>query len=132
MRKKDDTIKKKKVKKTTEGGRNLVLLGVASILIATVTTGISLVIYHNSGDIYLDRSRPGYLPDEEEIGGEEEEELEYDFSKNGNVTVDGIDEYLKELNTEVEAIDSYKKPFESNVLSDKNLGIMEEETETGD
>ena len=51
----------------TKGGKNLVLLGVLAVLIATVTTCISLAIYHNSGDIYLDRSRPGFLPDEEEI-----------------------------------------------------------------
>ena len=49
----------------TTGGRNLVLLGVGSILIAFIMTGVSLAVYHNSGDIYLDRSRPGFLPDEE-------------------------------------------------------------------
>ena len=126
MNKKDRVGKKKRIKRTTDGGRNLLLLGIASVLIAIVTTGISLIVYHNSGDIYLDRSRPGYLPDEEEVGEESEEESEYDFSKDGSVTVDGVDEYLKELNAEIEAIDSYKKPFESNVLSDKNLGISEE------
>ena len=51
----------------TKGSRNLVLLGVMSIVIAGATVGISLLIYHNSGDIYLDRSRPGFLPDEEEM-----------------------------------------------------------------
>ena len=120
MNKKDRVGKKKRIKRTTDGGRNLLLLGIASVLIAIVTTGISLIVYHNSGDIYLDRSRPGYLPDEEEVGEESEEESD------GSVTVDGVDEYLKELNAEIEAIDSYKKPFESNVLSDKNLGISEE------
>ena len=53
-------------KKMTHGGRNLVILGVAATVIAIITTGVSLLIYHNSGDIYLDRSRPGFLPDEEE------------------------------------------------------------------
>ena len=51
----------------TRGGKNLVLLGASAVLIATVTTCISLAIYHNSGDIYIDRSRPGFLPDKEEI-----------------------------------------------------------------
>ena len=54
-------------KKIPRGGWNLIIMGLISIVIATATTGISLAIYHNSGDIYLDRSRPGFLPDEEEI-----------------------------------------------------------------
>ena len=52
----------------SSGGRKLIILGIASALIALATTGISLAIYHNSGDIYLDRSRPGFLPDEDEKG----------------------------------------------------------------
>ena len=35
----------------SSGGRKLIILGIASALIALVTTGISLAIYHNSGDI---------------------------------------------------------------------------------
>ena len=57
----------------TVGSRNLIILGVVSGIIALATTGVSLAVYHNSGDIYLDRSRPGYLPDKEEI--EEEDEM---------------------------------------------------------
>ena len=44
----------------TKGGWNLVILGAASILIALVTTGVSLAIYKFSGDIYLDRSAPDF------------------------------------------------------------------------
>ena len=66
----------KKSKKIMHGGRNLVILGVVSTVLAVMTTGVSLAIYHNTGDIYLDRSRPGYLPDEEEIENEEENEVE--------------------------------------------------------
>ncbi len=54
-------------KKQNRGAINLIIMGLLAVLIAVSTTGISLAIYHNSGDIYLDRSRPGYLPDEEEI-----------------------------------------------------------------
>ena len=61
-------------KKMEPGGRNLVLLGVLATLIAVITTGVSLMLYHNSGDIYLDRSRPGFLPDEEEAEDEAYEE----------------------------------------------------------
>jgi hypothetical protein len=62
--------------KTQSGARNLVLLGLASILIAVMTTSVALAIYHNSGDIYLDRSRPGYLPDEQEIEKDEDKKDE--------------------------------------------------------
>jgi hypothetical protein len=57
-----------------------------------------LAIYHNSGDIYLDRSRPGFLPDEDEISEEEEKnEEEYDFAKDGALTKEGMDDYLKNM-----------------------------------
>jgi hypothetical protein len=114
----------------THGGRNLVILGVASTLIALLTTGASLAIYHNSGDIYLDRSRPGYLPDESEIEEEgEKEEEEYNFEKSGKLTIEVIEEYLEKLQMEVKAIDAYDKPFDEDVLSDERLGIPNTETE---
>ena len=109
----------------TSGGRNLVILGVASAVIAITTTGISLMIYHNSGDIYLDRSRPGFLPDEEEISGDDTEE-EYVFDKNGTVTKETLEEYLKHLNEEVDALELYANPFAEEMLSDSKLGIPEE------
>ena len=62
----------------TPNGRKLVVLGIASVIIALLTTSVSLALYHNSGDIYLDRSRPGYLPDEEEI--EQDENYKKDTS----------------------------------------------------
>ena len=71
----------------TKGGKNLALLGLLSILIAVIATSVSLVIYHNSGDIYLDRSRPGFLPDEQEIEEESEHAEEYNFDKNGKLDI---------------------------------------------
>lgn len=121
--------KKNEKKKMTHGGRNLVILGIASTLIALITTGVSLVVYHNSGDIYLDRSRPGYLPDEEEIEEEGEKEEEYIFEKTGKLTAAIIEEYLEKMQIEVRAIDAYEKPFDENVLSDERLGIPNAETE---
>lgn len=120
--------KKNEKKKMTHGGRNLVILGIASTLIALITTGVSLVVYHNSGDIYLDRSRPGYLPDEEEIEEEGEKEEEYIFEKTGKLTAAIIEEYLEKMQVEVRAIDAYEKPFDENVLSDERLGIPNAET----
>lgn len=116
-------------KKMTHGGRNLVILGIASTVIAIVTTGVSLLVYHNSGDIYLDRSRPGYLPDEQEIEEEGEKEEEYIFEKSGKLTINVIEEYLEKLNAEVKAIDAYEKPFDEDVLSDERLGIPSAEAE---
>ena len=112
--------------KTQSGARNLVLLGLASILIAVMTTSVALAIYHNSGDIYLDRSRPGYLPDEQEIEKDEDKKddvEEYDFSRDGVVDEAGLGEFLKHLNEEVKAIDEFEKPFSSEVLTDDYLGI---------
>lgn len=111
--------------KPVEKKRNLVILGIAAVLIAVATTGISLVIYHVSGDIYLDRSRPGFLPDEEEKK-EEPEVLEYNFSKSGKLTKEIIGEYLEKLGAEVKALDDYEKPFSSEGLSDEVLGIPAE------
>ena len=113
----------KPAKKMQKGGRNLVILGVVATIIALTTTGLSLLIYHNSGDIYLDRSRPGFLPDEEEAETEAEEEDEYDFSKSGLLSVEVLEEYLKKLKVEVDAVDAYEKPFNEKALSDENLGI---------
>lgn len=113
-----------KNKKIMHGGRNLVILGVVSTVLAVMTTGVSLAIYHNSGDIYLDRSRPGYLPDEEEIENEEENEVEeYSFEKSGKLTVEILAEYLERLQAEIKAIDAYEQPFDESVLSDERLGI---------
>lgn len=112
----------------TIGGKNLVILGTVAIAIAVVTTTISLVIYHNSGDIYLDRSRPGYLPDEDEITENNTKE-EYDFSNVETLDMQSIEDYLDHLQAEVRAIDAYDKPFGAEVLSNQNLGIPDEPKE---
>lgn len=120
---------KKNEKKRNHGARNLMIMGVVAILVAISTTGISLAIYHNSGDIYLDRSRPGFLPDESEIEESNDDENEYDFLVNGEVTPEGLNEYLKNLEQEEMQINVYEKPFDGRVLSDENLGIIEDKNE---
>ena len=110
------------------GGFNLVLMGIIAIVIAMTTTGISMAIYHNSGDIYLDRSRPGFLPDEEEIEEtDDDEKSEYDFSKIDKLNAETVKEYLENVKKEIEEIDSYKNPFGEEVLSDEYLGIPVDE-----
>jgi hypothetical protein len=110
----------------------LVILGLLSTLIATTTTGVTLAIYHNSGDIYLDRSRPGFLPDEEEIEQDEKtpEVEEYEFQKDVVLDNEKIDDYLKHLQDEINSINAYEKPFGSDVLSDEHLGITKSKGET--
>ncbi|MBQ5812063.1 hypothetical protein IIW29_00600 [Candidatus Saccharibacteria bacterium] len=115
----------KKHKKLNRGGVNLVILGIVSVLIAIATTSVSLAIYHNSGDIYLDRSRPGYLPDEEETL-DDETDVEYKMEKSGRIDMETLEEYLDNLDTEVKAIDSYEKPFGAGALSNERLGIPTE------
>lgn len=108
----------------TRGGKNLFILGVASIAIAVTTTCISLAIYHNSGDIYIDRSRPGFLPDEEEIKEKEDEKKsEYEFSENGEINADVLKELLEKLGKEIEGIDSLENPFGDEALSDEVFGL---------
>ncbi|MBR3236087.1 hypothetical protein IKF92_00170 [Candidatus Saccharibacteria bacterium] len=115
-----------------EGSRNLLVLGLASILVALATTGVSLAIYHGSGDIYLDRSRPGFLPDEKEIEDDNNDEEEYDFSKTGDLTSESLGEYLEKIGAEVEEIDEYEKPFDTKVLSDEKFGISTDDTDGSD
>ena len=109
----------------TRGGRNLVILGVASSFIAITTTSISLALYHSSGDIYLDRSRPGFLPDEEEIEEEENKDNQenYTFSETGTIDAKTLDEYLKQLQSEVKSLEAFKRPFNPDSISDESLGI---------
>jgi hypothetical protein len=110
-----------------KSNRNIIILGVAATVITLVLTGISLAIYHNSGDIYLDRSRPGFLPDEEEIEeAEKEPQNTYTFSDSGAITDDVIDEFLKNLNENIEGLEKFIEPFSPQSLSDNSLGIPEE------
>ena len=102
-------------------------MGIIAIIIAMATTSVSMAIYHNSGDIYLDRSRPGFLPDEEEIDDDEKkEDIDFDFSKVDKLNAETMKEYLENINKEIEEVDSYKNPFSAEVLSDENLGIPAE------
>ncbi|MBR3386202.1 hypothetical protein IKG68_01355 [Candidatus Saccharibacteria bacterium] len=106
----------------TKGARNLIILGAMATAIAFTTTGVSLAVYHNSGDIYLDRSRPGYLPDAEEIESDPTIN-DYDFDEDGKVTKETLGEYLDELGEEITAVDAFKTPFSAEQLSDEKLGI---------
>ena len=104
----------------TRGGRNLFILGIGAIAIALTSTSLGLLIYHNSGDIYLDRSRPGFLPEEPE---EVIDEGSYRFPENGTIDPAGLEEYLRELKKTRQTSEKLDDPFGPTPLSDEALGI---------
>ena len=100
------------------------IMAAVSIFITLCLTTVSLAVYHYSGDIYLDRSRPGYLPDDTEVQIEEEaEEGDYNFEKSGPLSAEVLDEYLKKLEIEVKALDDFQNPFGDEALSDQQFGL---------
>ena len=108
----------------TTGGKNLIILGVASVGISLITSGVRLAVYHNSGDIYLDRSRPGFLPDEQEI--KESNDFEYTFSDNGGeISADEWKEYSEKLSEIQEGFNALPDPYSAESLSDGSLNISE-------
>lgn len=113
--------------KPIRGRRNLIILGAGSILIAAITTIASLQIYRATGDIYLDRSRPGYIFEDEKHN--EEDDQKESFSNEGEINVEVIDEYLNELDTVIERIDDSADDFSPEPLSDDSLNISLDEEE---
>ena len=109
--------------KEKRGSRNLTILGIVSTGIAVLTTAVSLIVYHDSGDIYLDRSRPGFLPEKEEVEiGEENKQ--FSFSDSGKLTQEVLDEYLENLKQEINRVNDFSSdPFGTVPLSDETLGL---------
>ena len=101
---------------------NLVILGVISIAIAVLTTSVSVILYHRSGDIYLDRSRPGFLPDESEVD-RTPPTTTYRFSDNGPIDSTVYDEYIENFEKALDQIDDLDSPFSETPLTDESLGI---------
>ena len=110
------------------GRRNLILLGVGAAAIALLTTSIELWVYHGTGDIYLDRSRPGYLPDKDETDQDQDTNSGYSFSDSGPLTATELEEYLKELNSTAKHLRGITDPYSPLPLSDDSLGITSKPT----
>ena len=107
----------------SNGGRNLVLLGIIAVAVAFITTFVSVKVYHDSGDIYLDRSRPGFLPEKEEVETTEKTD-DYVFSDSGKLTPEVLDEYLENLKAEIDRANNFSAdPFGVAPLSDITLGF---------
>lgn len=120
---------------TTRGGRNLTILGVGAILLAIVTTTVSLIMYRVSGDIYLDRSRPGYLPDEEEVEEDNDDTSKFTFADSGTLTAGDLNEYLEAFHNVNLRLKNFPDPYAPTPLSDESLGIpseFEEESPVGE
>ena len=120
--------KPEKRKEAPKGGRNLCLLGIIAAAIAVGTTAISLFVYRQSGAIYLDRSRPGFISETEKDEQEKDASIFDVFSENGEITEKDLDAYLEQLdalNARIEASDN----FDPDRLDDENIGIYVEEIE---
>ncbi|MBQ3430517.1 hypothetical protein IJG20_00180 [Candidatus Saccharibacteria bacterium] len=114
--------KSEKSPKMSSGSRNLLLLGLGATFITLLFTVITLKIYHDSGDIYLDRSRPGFLPKTEEAE-QDKDDTDYELSDSGAITGEVLDEYLENLVKELDRLNDFSEPFGSKPLSDESLGI---------
>lgn len=111
--------------KPIRGGRNLILLGLCASVIALISTAVSLQIYRVTGDIYLDRSRPGYISEGEKHSAEDDQKE--NFSNEGEVTGKTVDEYLKELDKITTRLDAAAESFSAEALTDESLNISEED-----
>ncbi len=111
--------------KKINGGRNLIILGLGAVAIALLTTAVSLQIYRETGDIFLDRSRPGYIFENEKHNVEDDQKET--FANEGEITTKAIDEYIKELTTVTERIQDSVNDYSAEPLSDDTLGITAEE-----
>lgn len=105
------------------GAQNLLILGGGAVFITLLTTTISLKIYHDSGDIYLDRSRPGFLPKEEE-NEKDKDKANFSFSDSGEITREVLEEYLVNLRSELDRLNDFgSEPYDATPLSNQSLGI---------
>ena len=118
-----------KAEEPSKGGRNLCLLGIIAAVIAIGTTTVSLFVYRQSGAIYLDRSRPGFISETEKEEQEKDATIFDVFPENGEIKEKDLDAYLEQLdalNTRLKASDN----FDPSQLDDENIGIYLENEET--
>lgn len=108
----------------TRGGRNLLILGLGAIGLTIITTSVSLYIYKETGDIFLDRSRPGFMPDQEEVDQDNDEIVDsFTFSETGELTDEDLKSYLDALRSLNQHLKDLDDPYSLTPLSDESLGI---------
>ena len=119
---------KKKMQKE-RANVNLSILAVAATLIALITTSISLYIYKATGDIYIDRSRPGYISKEEEgkVSDDSSKKASvYEFSSEGEINQKILKKYLEKFESIQAKTQDPDSDFNETPLSDESLGIKPE------
>ena len=120
----DEVTKAEQEEKPTasRGGRNLAVLGTVAVVVALVSSMVSLYIYSATGDIYLDRSRPGFIAEDEEVNTGAGETT-FKFSPNGVVEEEDLSEYLEEFDKVAEDIRNAADAFSQEALGDEALNI---------
>ena len=103
-----------------KGGKNLLLLGTGAVCIAVFTVGAALAIYHDTGDIYIDRSRPGFLPDKKEMKKPESKQ-EYRFLEDTKIDEKTLEKFLEEYEKESRQLNGEGANFSGDLLSDGML-----------
>lgn len=103
------------------GKRNLCLLGVAAVALAILTSGIALTIYHHTGDIYLDRSRPGFLPEKNEQKKPNEDN--YSFNENTPLNKESLERFRNSFTETFRGAKEVERPFGPEPINDRSLGI---------
>ena len=126
------TTKTSKNSKTIHGSRNLAILGLISVSLAVISTAISLYIYHATGDIYLDRSRPGFISEDEDLEEDTTGSTTYSFPAEGEITPETLEQYLDELDQVIDEIDATSDAFGPGPLSDESLGITVDSANSSD
>lgn len=112
------------IEKTSNGSRNLLILGVGSVLAALITSLVSLYVYHASGDIYLDCSLPeADCPSARANSEENNRDDVYSFPDSGNINKNDLDKYLEEIAKPTDRIKKTIEVFDDDALSDESLGI---------
>ena len=112
------------IEKPINGSRNLMILGVGSVLAALITSLVSLYVYHASGDIYLDCSLPeADCPSARANSEENNRDDVYSFPDSGNINETELNKYLEEIAKPTDRIKKTVEVFDDDALSDESLGI---------
>ncbi len=104
--------------------KNLVLLGLFSVFIAIVFASISIYLYHESGDIYLDCSLPGAdCPNAHNNKNTTSRENSYTLPNFDKLDDKILDDYLKNLKKTTRKLTDANNSFNTEQLSDESLGF---------
>ena len=84
-----------------------------------------------TGDIYIDRSRPGFLPEKTETVADEPADQDQGFTldANGSLSEETLQDYLDHLQAEIDKLDAVDDTFSSTPLTDESLGIPDNSIE---